>query len=484
MTARYRRSLFLFRRDLRLDDQRALQAACDASRTIVPAFVFDPRQTEPDANEYFSRNAFEVLTTALQDLADDLDRRGGRLYVFEGRAEDVLGHLLSRGTIDAVFVSRDYTPFARRRDARLRSQADTAGVAFHAEPNVLLTEPEDIHTANGDPFFVYSPFRKAVRQTEIARPMPLRPVHWETRDGSMSTVRIAEMVPTSNPELATSGRRAEAQEVLDDIADFRYYSRKRHRMDAGGQTTMLSAALKFGTVSPREVYAAVADVFGPRHKLISQLMWRDFYTHFAFHFPSVFGRAIRPKDRFLEWRNGPEGDAAFERWCAGETGVPIVDAGMRELVATGYMHNRARMTVASFLTKHLMLDWRRGERFFARHLADYDPSVNNGNWQWSASVGLDSIPVRMFNPYTQAQKHDKGAEYIRRWVPELQDVDPDMLMSGDAVDLSTQAEYPAPIVEHGAAYHRATEAYAEAKAAAENAGYGRYDVTSSSSSPS
>ena len=476
MTARYRRSLFLFRRDLRLDDHRALQAACDVSQTIVPAFVFDPRQTDPDANEYFSRNAFEVLTTTLQDLADDLDRRGGRLYVFEGKAEDVLGDLLSRGTIDAVFVSRDYTPFARTRDAKLADTAKAAGADFHALPNVLLTEPEDIRTSSGDPFFVYSPFRKAVRQVDIPRPQPLRPVHWETRDGSLPTISLDAYRRSPNPTLAVSGRRADAREVLGRMDEFRYYSKKRHRMDDYGQTTMCSAALKFGTISPREMYHAVASEWGPRHKLISQLMWRDFYTHFAFHFPSVFGQAIRPKDRFLEWRDGSEGEAAFERWSAGETGVPIVDAGMRELAATGYMHNRARMTVASFLTKHLMVDWRRGERVFARHLADYDPSVNNGNWQWSASVGLDSIPVRMFNPYTQAQKYDKGAEYIRHWVPELRDVDPDTITSGDAVDLSTQAEYPAPIVEHGAAYHRATEAYAAAKKAAQDAGYGRYDV--------
>ena len=476
MSSRYRRSLFLFRRDLRLYDNRALQAACSASKSIVPAFIFDPRQADPEANDYFSPNAFQVLIHALQDLAAALDEQDGRLYLFEGAAPDVLRDVLASGAIDAVFVSRDYTPFARKRDAKLAKVADSSGTDFHAIPNVLLTEPEDIRTSSGDPFFVYSPFRKAVRKASIARPEPLRPVHWETRDGSVETISLDAYRREPNPDLAVSGRRADALPVLDRMDEFRYYSKKRHRMDDYGQATMCSAALKFGTISPREMYHAVASEWGPRHKLISQLMWRDFYTHFAWRFPSMFGQAIRPKDRFLGWRDDAE---ALERWKKGKSGVPLVDAGMRQLVATGYMHNRARMAVASYLSKHLLLDWRDGEQFFARHLLDYDPSVNNGNWQWSASVGLDSIPMRMFNPYTQLEKYDKGAEYTKRWVPELRDVDAGVLTSGNALDFSAHApDYPAPIIEHGAAYQRAKEAYSEAMEAAKSEGYGRYDVDS------
>lgn len=475
MASRYRRSLFLFRRDLRVHDNRALKAACAASRSIVPAFIFDPRQANADENEYFSRNAFEVLTSALADLASDLEQRGGRLYVFEGHASDVLDALLQGGTVDAVYVSRDYTPFAQRRDHALAETAERHGADFHAEPNVLLTEPEEVVTQSGDPFFVYSHFRKAAREVEIPAPVSVEAPHWETRDGSVDTVALEDYRPDPNADLKVSGRREDALQVLDRMDEYRYYSKKRHRMDAYGQATRCSAALKFGTVSPREVYHAVRREWGPRHKLNSQLLWRDFYTHFAHHFPSVFGQAIRPKDRFIDWRDAPED---WQRWCEGRTGVPIVDAGMRELVATGYMHNRARMSVASFLTKHLRIDWRRGERFFARHLLDYDPSVNNGNWQWSASVGLDSIPMRMFNPYTQVEKYDKGAEYVRHWVPELRAVSADLLTSGDAIDFSTQAsDYPAPIVDHGAAYQRAKETYSTAMEEAKANGYGRYDVT-------
>ena len=468
------RSLFVFRRDLRVEDHRALAAACRASDTVVPTFVFDPRQTDPDANDYFSPNAFQFLVEAVRDLSQSFDERGGRLYVFEGKAESVVRSLLSRGTIDAVYVSRDYTPFARKRDERLAAVADEAGATFHAEPNVLLTEPEDVTTSNGSPFFVYSPFRKAARKQSIPDPEALPRVHWETRDGSVPTTPLDAISHATNPDLAVRGRRQEALDVLDRIGDFRYYSRKRHRMDDYGQTTHLSAHLKFGTISPRELYAAVARAFGPRHKLISQLLWRDFYTHFAWHFPSVFGRAVRPKDKYLDWRDDHE---AFQRWTEGRTGVPVVDAGMRELVATGYMHNRARMAVASFLSKHLLIDWRRGEQFFARHLVDYDPAVNNGNWQWSASVGLDSIPIRMFNPYTQAEKYDKGAEYVTTWVPELREADSDCLTSGDPVDLSDHDGYPPPIVDHYDAYHRATEAYETAQAEAQRHDEPRYDVS-------
>lgn len=447
-----------------------------ASRSIVPAFVFDPRQTSEDANSYFSPNAFRVLIHALADLERELEDRGGRLYVFEGEAEHVLKRLLLSGTIDAVYVSRDYTPFARQRDAALENVAHEHGVAFHAESNVLLTEPEDVLTRDGDPFFVYSHFRKAARKVSIPTPVAVEAPHWETRDGSLDTVSIDAFRPTPNPELKVSGGREEALDMIGRMGEFRYYSKKRHRMDDYGQATMCSAALKFGTISPREMYHAVRREWGARHKLNSQLLWRDFYTHFAYHFPSVFGQAIRPKDRFIDWRND---DNAWERWCEGRTGVPIVDAGIREMVTTGYMHNRARMAVASFLTKHLLIDWRRGERFFARHLLDYDPAVNNGNWQWSASVGLDSIPMRMFNPYTQVEKYDKGAEYVRTWVPELRDVSPDLLTAGEPIDYSTQAaDYPPPIVDHGTAYRRAQEMYTQAVQQAKENGYGRYDVGS------
>jgi len=469
----YDRSAFLFRRDLRCSDNTGLDRACRESRTVLPLFIFDPRQASPEENAYFSPNAFQFLIESLRDLAAAIDAQGGRLFVFEGQASDVIGRLFRTGFLDALYVNRDYTPFARRRDGRIRDAVKREGGGFHLTPDLLLTEPEEVRTQDGDPFFVFSRFRRQARSLDVRPPRSATPFDFDaqlpgTETASLPLTSLGAYDRYDNPSLAVRGGRAAGRKRIENLDGFSNYSSRRNRLDAY-TVTGLSAHLKFGTLSPREVYAAVADRYGPRHRLISQLRWRDFYTHFAYHHPSVFGRAVRPKDKYIDWRTG---GVNWERWCEGRTGVPVVDAGMRELVETGYMHNRARMTVASFLTKHLLIDWREGERFFARHLVDYDPSVNNGNWQWSASVGLDSIPLRMFNPYTQAEKFDKGATYIREWVPELRDVDPDRLTSGEADDFSDAADYPAPVVDHNSAYHRARQMFEDAQEQAS----GRYDV--------
>jgi deoxyribodipyrimidine photo-lyase len=227
-------------------------------------------------------------------------------------------------------------------------------------------------------------------------------------------------------------------------------------------TSRLSAHHACGTVSIRETFAAAHVHRGAgAQQFIAELYWRDFYYHIAYHFPHVFGHSFLPWGDRLAWRHDP---AALDAWQRGETGVPIVDAGMRELNETGWMHNRVRMVVASFLTKNLLMDWRDGEQYFARRLLDYDPAVNNGSWQWAASVGADPRPLRIFNPYTQAQKYDPHADYIRRWVPELAAVPAHLLTDGKERDFSPYVRgYPSPIVSCRETFHRAREAYASAK---------------------
>jgi deoxyribodipyrimidine photo-lyase len=226
-------------------------------------------------------------------------------------------------------------------------------------------------------------------------------------------------------------------------------------------TSRLSVHHKFGTVSIRETYWAAKDA-GVDQQFIAELYWRDFYLYISRHFPHVFGRSFLPWGDYLAWENDGE---HFAAWREGRTGFPIVDAGMRQLNETGWMHNRARMIVASFLTKNLLIDWRWGERYFATQLVDYDPSSNNGGWQWSASVGADPRPLRIFNPYAQAQKYDPDARYIKRWVPELADVDVALLTDGKSRDFSAHVRYPAPIIDYAMSYRRAQEAYREAKRA-------------------
>jgi deoxyribodipyrimidine photo-lyase len=460
------RSLFLFRRAYRLSDNTGLQAACDASDTVIPAFVFDPRQCDPAQNSFFSEHAFTFLVRSLKELDTALRERDGRLYALEGAPTDQVRTLLRDDDLDAVYVNRDYTPFARRRDEALREVCAAFGAEFHRYNTHLLTEPEDVQPQSGGAYHVYSPFRRHAQSYTV--PRPTGPAEGAFFDGALSvdTVSLDAYDRYSADDLRVSGGRDEGLQLLDGIQVLTDYRSARHE-PAQEALTALSAHHKFGTVSIRETYWAVEDAFEDYHKLTSQLYWRDFYTHLLFHRPQNLNVPLQAKGRHLDWRNDR---ADFDRWCAGQTGVPFVDAGMRELNATGYMHNRARMTVASFLTKDLLTSWRWGAQYFARTLTDYDPAVNAGNWQWAASVGTD-YKLRIYNPYSQAQKHDPSAAYIQRWVPELADVDPDHLTSGDPVDFSAVAAadeaYPAPIVDRNAAYHRARDAFAAAKEAAE-----------------
>ncbi len=459
------RSLFLFRRDLRLADNTGLARACRASDEVVPAFIFDPRQCDPDNNAFFSEHAFAFLVRSLKELRRRLRERGGRLFVFEGDPAAILSELISAGDISAVHVNRDYTPFARRRDDQLRSVCREEGARFQSSNALLLTEPEEVQPSGGGAYHTFTPFRR--RAQSVSTPPPRGKVEGPFCDRALSVettpLETYDRYPTD--DLRAKGGRAEGIEFLEEIETLGAYRDARHQ-PAKESLTALSAHHKFGTISIRESLYVVKKAFEDYHKLISQFYWRDFYTHLLFHRPEQLTTSLRPIGRHIPWRN-ERGE--FDRWHEGATGVPFVDAGMRELRETGYMHNRVRMVVASFLTKDLLVDWRWGAQHFARTLTDYDPAVNAGNWQWAASVGTD-YRLRIYNPYSQAEKHDPEAEYIKRWVPEVRDVDADRLASGTQEDFSDAAPgYPAPIVDRNDAYHRAKDAFREAGRALEEA---------------
>lgn len=451
-------SLFLFRRDLRLVDNTGLIAACEESETVLPAFIFDPRQCDPETNSFFSQHAFAFMVRSLFALGTALEERGGRLYVLEGEPIEVVAQLAEEGVISAVYVNRDYTPFSRRRDAALQEMCREIGIPFHSCSDLLLTEPEDVQPEKGNAFTVYSKFRREAQSLEVARPEGKPEGGFYNRALPVPTTSLSAYDRYSGEGLLVKGGRPEGLDLLSRLHKLANYKNARHQ-PAEASYTALSAHHKFGTVSTRESYWAVKDAFDGYRKLLSQLYWRDFYTHLLYHRPEQLDTALQPKGRYLEWRNVR---SEFDRWCDGATGVPFVDAGMRQLNETGYMHNRARMAVASFLTKDLLVDWRWGAQYFARTLTDYDPAVNAGNWQWAASVGTD-YKLRIYNPYLQAEKHDPGAEYIKKWIPELRPVDTERLTSGEQVDLSERVDYPPPIVDRNDAYHRAREAFEQAQ---------------------
>lgn len=444
-------ALLLFRRDLRLQDHAALRAAA-ASDTMACAFVFDPRQCEP--HPFRSDNALEFLLDSLDDLHAKLQDHGDRLHVLHGLVHEVLDRTLTAHRFDAVHVHGDHTPFSLDRDALLQRVCVAHGVRFHSHPGVLLTEPDQVHKDDGLPYTVFTPFHRKATRLPVALPQPIpvwKPWPWTLPDEvRLSDVR-ADLLPRRNPQLAVHGGRTEALALLADLDPLRDYATLRDRVDQAG-TSHLSAHLKFGTVSPREVWHAVHRAYGPDHGVLRQLYWRDFFTHIARHFPHVFGHAFRRAYDDLPWQDDA---VAFRAWCQGQTGFPLVDAGMRELVATGFMHNRARMVTASFLVKDLHLDWQWGERFFAQHLVDYDPAVNNGSWQWSASTGCDAQPYfRVFNPWRQLQRFDPDGVYVRRWVPELRELDGPTLQALEK-KRPRGLDYPEPMVDHSREAKRA-----------------------------
>jgi deoxyribodipyrimidine photo-lyase len=411
----FTKSLFIFRRDLRLADNTGLQEALRSSGQVIPCFIFDPRQVGD--NKYKSLPAIEFMLNSLEDLDQDLRRKGGRLFYFRGRPEKIVQELVSEEKIQAVFVNRDYTPFARRRDGAIKKVCRDSSISFNSFDDALLTVPGKVLKPDGKPYVVFTPFYKKARQSEVrAVRRNLRRNYYDAAVACSWKLKREEILPKYNAQLLLKGGRREALALMRGIKALGNYDEVRDFPALSG-TTRLSAHNKFGTVSIREVYHSICSVWGDSHELIRELYWRDFFTHIACHFPHVFKGCFYRKYDQLKWSDSR---SKFNSWSKGQTGFPIVDAGMRELNSTGFMHNRVRMIAASFLTKDLQLSWRWGEKYFASKLLDYDPAVNNGNWQWAASTGCDAQPYfRIFNPWIQQKKFDPQCEYIRKWVPEL-----------------------------------------------------------------
>ncbi|RPJ02846.1 MAG: deoxyribodipyrimidine photo-lyase, partial [Candidatus Aminicenantes bacterium] len=411
-----RKALFIFRRDLRLKDNTGLIRALRDSEEVIPAFIFDPRQT--GRHPYKSDNALQFLVASLAGLDRELRTRGSHLALFQGRAEKVVSALIRSEGLDAVHVNRDYTPFSRRRDAAIGDACREKNVAFVVSGDALLNEPADVAKADRSPYKVFTPFFRAARALAVRPPRENALTNYSTRKiaAEAGEAVYARVLPRRNDRLFRTGGRAEALRLLGQVGRLEDYERTRDFPAVDG-TTGLSPHAKFGTISIREFHRAVTKRLGPGHPLLRQLYWRDFFTHVAFHFDRVFGRPFRAGYERLAWNDDPR---RFRRWQEGTTGFPIVDAGMRQLNETGFMHNRVRMVCASFLVKDLRIDWREGEKYFATKLEDYDPCVNNGNWQWAASTGCDAAPYfRIFNPWLQQKRYDPEAVYIKRWLPEL-----------------------------------------------------------------
>lgn len=432
-------NLVWLRRDLRLHDNHALFRALKAGLPVQPLFIFDPTILEKLASRQDRRVAF--IHETLGALHQRLQEHQGGLWVFHDKPLSVFQRLVAEDgpyEIAGVFTNRDYEPYARRRDQQVRDYLKERGAAFYDCQDQVIFERDQILTKGaGKPYTVYTPYKRSwLGHLPSEAFVPFEGLS-DFDPGCLAPFGTRHPLP--NPE--TLGFSFETQDFPSthpDLAVLAEYDQWRD-FPARQATSQLGIHLRFGTLSVREVAAMAQRV---NDTLLHQIIWRDFYFQILFHFPHVVRGSFRPEYDNIQWR---ESDSDFERWCRGETGIPIVDAGMRELNETGTMHNRVRMITASFLCKHLLLYWHRGERWFAQKLLDYDLAANNGNWQWAAGTGCDAAPYfRVFNPWLQAKKFDPDNRYIDRWVPERH-----------------KPGYPEPMVDHAFARERALAVYKE-----------------------
>ena len=454
-----------FRRDLRLHDHPPLVAALRAHGRVVPVFVLDPVLLR---GRFASVPRTAFLLDCLRELDAALKERGGGLVVREGKPHEEIPRLAAETGASAVHWAGDATPYALARDRRVREALIAAGVEAVPGPGNFVADIGRPRTQGGKPYTVFTPFHRVWGALER------RPVHRAPAEIPLPEGIDAGTIPTLADELAERATSAGEQAAREAFARFLDHDvdayAERHDRLAGG-TSVLSPHLRFGTLSAREAEQRASRRGGEgAQAFVRQLAWRDFYAHVLLHHPDDLHHEHQPPLRKLAWDTD---DELLDAWKEGRTGYPLVDAGMRQLRATGWMHNRARLVVGSFLTKDLQLDWRAGEAWFMRWLLDGDVASNNGNWQWIASVGVDPAPVyrRILNPARQLASHDPDGVYVRRWVPELRSVPDARLAEPWRMIADEQAaagcvigrDYPAPIVDHAAERERALARYRAAR---------------------
>ena len=399
------------------------------------------------------------MVESLQDLEQQFKDHMGKLYYFHGENHAIIKKIIESEKIDALFINKDYTPFSRARDESIKELCLQHGIAFETFDDALLHAPQEALSPSNKPYTIFTPFWKNSAQLSVPEPVKMHHTNWyhHAIESAHDHTIFEKVLIAQNPELAESSGSTAGEKILKHISHFQEYQNTRDIPSL--PTTRLSAHNKFGTLSIRHIFYEMQKQLGKNHPLIRQLYWRDFFTQLAYFTPRVFGHAFHEKYEHLKFSAS---ETHFARWCEGQTGFPIVDAGMRELNTTGFMHNRTRMIVASFLTKDLHIDWRWGEKYFAQQLVDYDPAVNNGNWQWSASTGADATPYfRIFNPWLQQPKFDPECIYIKKWIPELRNVSVKTIHSWDKIQ-DTTSKYPRPMVDHAIESHRTKLIYKHA----------------------
>ncbi|WP_462248669.1 cryptochrome/photolyase family protein [Ekhidna sp.] len=424
-------TIFWFRRDLRIEDNAGLFQAFNEEYPVQPVFIFDTSIL----NELPKKDArVEFIHQEIERLQTEVTSQQGTMDIRIGKPLKIWKNLLNDYDIQAVWANKDYEPYARQRDKEIYEILKENRIEFKAKKDHVIFEKEEIVKDNGSPYVVYTPYSKLWKNR-------LEPAHYE-RQKSTENINWLKAKSIKIPSLNDLGFEPAGIPFPDRKMNEKIvgnYDQTRDIPSIQG-TSRLSLHLRFGTISIRELVRRSKTL---NEKYLNELIWRDFYQAILWHFPDVVSSNFNRKYDGVKWRNNVD---EFEKWKTGKTGYPIVDAGMRELNKTGFMHNRVRMIVASFLTKHLLIDWRWGEAYFAEKLLDFELASNNGGWQWAAGTGVDAQPYfRIFNPYSQTDKFDKSHNYINKWVPELD-----------------TKYYPDPVVDHKVARERCLEAYKSA----------------------
>ncbi|MFC4220452.1 cryptochrome/photolyase family protein [Flagellimonas marina] len=428
-------SIFWFRRDLRLDDNIGFLQALKGDHPVLPIFIFDTeildKLPKDDARVTFLHETLQKMRSQLQD-----DHKSS-IAIYYGRPKAIFEQLIKDFQIKSVYTNHDYEPYAKERDEEIKELLSKNDIEFYTFKDQVIFEKDEVVKDDGDPYVVYTPYKN--KWKSIFNEDNLK-IHYTSQylDNLIEHSRLPNL-SLSDIGFETSSIKIPDYTVTPTL--IQNYEKTRNFPAKENGTSRLGPHLRFGTVSIRKmVKKAIAE---ENEVFWSELIWREFFMQILWHFPETVHNAFKPKYDRIEWRNNEE---EFELWKSGKTGYALVDAGMRQLNATGYMHNRVRMLVASFLCKHLLIDWRWGEAYFAEKLLDYEMASNVGNWQWAAGSGVDAAPYfRIFNPMTQVDKFDKSKAYINQWVPELQ-----------------ESTYPEKMVDHKEARERCLKVYKEA----------------------
>jgi deoxyribodipyrimidine photo-lyase len=459
MKEKLENGLFIFRRDLRIVDNNGLHFLSELCKNIYTIFIFTPEQVGNN-NKYKSDNAVQFMIESLENLSTSIKGYGGHLYTFYGHNEKIITDCIKAWDINIIGFNLDITPYARNRDDKIIKMCQKMNIFVAHSYDYYLSQPGTVVNGTGEPYQKFTPYYEKARKLKVEKPRGKMKLPFTKNDKHISNKISLEQAmhkftKINNNKLVKGGRYEALKLLSKAMRTLKNYNAIHN--DLNKQTSELSASIKFGCLSIREVYHSLHSKVG----LIRQLYWRDFYANILYEFPRVIGHSLKPKYDKIHWHYNANW---FKAWCNGVTGYPVVDAGMREMNTTGYMHNRARLIVASFLVKILLIDWREGEEYFSNKLTDYDVANNNGNWGWISSGGADSQPFfRIFNPSIQGENFDKDCEYIKKWIPELSSLEPKIIHKWETEWVNHKdIKYPKPICNYSEQREKALKMYKDA----------------------